>query len=112
MKFRLAEEQLHESNNTNLRKFLLELVRLANIRLDFENPVVHHTKKDTQMNSIEDLVLMGDHDHRSMHAKYRNKEWDNNAHKSYKYTDVELLMSRALYNLQKQSYEEEQQLSK
>ena len=112
MKFRLVENHLNESINTNLRKFLLELVTMAGISIDIENPVVHHTQKDRGKNSPKDLVLMSDHDHRSMHAKYRNKQWDNNAHKEYNYIEVLDIFPLVVKHLQSQSYIEEQQLDK
>lgn len=111
MKFRLVEDCIEESINTNLRKFLLELVKISGITLDIENPVIHHTQKDRGKNAPEDLVLMSDHAHRSMHATYRNKEWDNNAHKRYKYIEVNDILDQVLKQLQSQSYVEEQQLS-
>ena len=119
MKFRLVEnidsglenesamDVLDESINTNLRKFLLSLIGLAQITLDIDNPVVHHTKKDRGKNSIDDLVIMSDHDHRSMHAKYRGKEWDDNAHKAYKYIEVKDILIPAMNKLQQISYTEE-----
>lgn len=110
MKFRLVENYIKEGINTNLRKFLLELVKMAGISLNIENPVIHHTKKDRGKNAPEDLVLMSDHDHRSMHATYRNKEWDNNAHKGYNYIEVNDILFQVLKQVQSQSYAEEQQL--
>ena len=112
MKFKLVEKHsnIDESINTNLRKFLLSLVELAGIDLGMPNPVVHHTKKNRDMNKIDDLVLMDDHDHRSMHAKYRNKSWDIDAHKLYRFIEVKELLSRAVYNLQKLSHREEKLL--
>ena len=101
---------LKEGNNTNLRSFLFELITLSGLTLDIENPVVHHTKKDQGRNSVEDLVIMSDHDHRSMHAKYRNKDWDNNAHKPYKYIEVKDILARAVYKLGLQSFVEEQNI--
>ena len=122
MKFKLVEDfdrgletqssvdTLDESINTNLRKFLLSLIDLSGLDLPFENPVVHHTKKDRGLNSVEDLVLMSDHDHRSMHATYRNKPWDNNAHKPYKYMEIIQILNEAVKKLQTVSNIEERQL--
>lgn len=107
MKFK---KQLIEGNNTNLRSFLFELITLSELTLDIENPVVHHTKKDQGKNSVDDLVIMSDHDHRSMHAKYRNKDWDNNAHKSYKYIEVKDILAAAVSKLKLHSYIEEQDI--
>lgn len=119
MKFKLIEDfdsglengsamgVLDESINTNLRKFLLSLIDLAQIILDIDNPVIHHTKKDRGKNSIDDLVIMSDHDHRSMHAKYRDKEWDDNAHKAYKYIEIKDILIPAMNKLQQISYAEE-----
>jgi hypothetical protein len=123
MKFKLVEDfdrgpvkgssinTLNEGDNTNLRKFLFSLAELAKIDLGTDTLVVHHTKKDRNKNSIRDLVLMTDHNHRSMHAKYRNKPWDENAHKAYQYIEVEDIIAKALGNLQQASYIEEQQLA-
>lgn len=123
MKFKLVEEfdsglynkstidNLDESINTNLRKFLLSLIDLSGLNLPFENPVVHHTKKNRGLNSVEDLVLMDDRDHRSMHAKYRNKPWDNNAHKPYVYMEIFQILDAAVTSLQKVSNIEERQLN-
>lgn len=109
MKFKLVEDynSIDESINTNLRKFLLSLVELANIDLGKSNPLVHHTTKDRTMNSLDDLVLMDDHDHRSMHAKYRNKPRDVNAHKPYKFIEIKDILEKAVHNLQQLSYREE-----
>lgn len=98
---------LTESNNTNLRKFLLSLIELSGITINIDNPVVHHTKKDSGLNSVEDLVLMSDHDHRSMHAKYRGKPWDENAHKPYYFIEVKDILFAAESELKKISYDEE-----
>ena len=110
MKFKKITTVLTEGNNTNLRSFLFELITLSGLTLDIENPVVHHTKKDQGKNSVDDLVIMSDHDHRSMHAKYRNKDWDNNAHKPYKYIEVKDILAAAVHKLKLQSYIEEQNI--
>lgn len=53
---------------------------------------------------------MSDPDHRSMHVKYRNKDWDNNAHKPYKYIEVKDILVPAVHKLKLQSYIEEQNI--
>ena len=123
MKFKLIENKnsglifeptidtLNEGNNTNLRSFLLSLVSLAKLDNEFVNPVVHHTTKDTKKNGIDELVIMNDKDHRGMHNKYRNKEWDVNAHKGYKYIEVRDIIEKALLELNNKSYAEEKALN-
>ena len=108
----LEEHILIEGDNTNLRRFLLSLVELADINIDMSDPVIHHITKNTTINGIYDLVIMEDHDHRSMHAKYRNKEWNDNAHKPYKYIEVKDILSKALYNLEQTAHSEEVKLAK
>lgn len=111
MRFKLVENiELDESINTNLRKFLLALIDLSGLDLPFKNPVVHHTKKDRGLNGIEDLVIMSDHDHRSMHAKYRNKEWDENAHKPYTFIEIKDILAATMSKLDKISNVEERKL--
>lgn len=107
----LAIDTLTEGNNTNLRGFLLSLLDLAKLNNEFVNPVVHHTTKDTKRNSIYELVIMENSDHIRMHNKYRNKEWDINAHKPYKYIEVLLLVDKALLELHDKSQAEEKKLA-
>lgn len=112
MKFRLVEEQLTESNNTNLRSFLIGLVALAGIKIDVKNLVVHHTERNTKINDLDKLVLMYDSDHRSMHAKYRGSRWKNDAHDSYFHIPVQKLIELAVNALKETSKQDEISLEK
>ena len=119
MKFKLIEdinrghedvssnELLTEGDNTNLRKFLLALVEMSGVPLNFTQPVIHHTKKDRNQNGLYDLVLMENSDHCSMHNRYRYKVWNNNAHKDYEYMEVPQILDALKDKLTKESYKEE-----
>ena len=96
----LNEETLSESINTNLRKFLISLVELSNIdwktRLEVSNIdeiVVHHKNKDRTGNSMENLVLVSDHNHRSMHSKYSNDKWQPDVLNNYAHIPVTELLN-------------------
>ena len=110
MKFKFSENLLMESNNTNLRKFLIGLVSLVGIEAAVEKLVVHHTERDEKINDINKLVLMYNSDHRSMHAKYRGVKWRNDAHLGYYHIPVNDLMGLAVQALKETSKQDESTL--
>lgn len=119
MKFRIVENVVNESSNTNLRKFLLSVAEYSDLdivslvgAISVNDIVVHHTKKDRSLNGIDDLVLMSDHQHRSMHSSYRFKKWNENAHLEYDFVPVRDVLAAVSKNLAQQSTEDELLLTK
>lgn len=115
MKFKRVE--LQESNNTNLRKFLVAAATYAEMDIvslvgapNISKVVVHHIKKDRSANGVDELVLMSDEQHRRMHVKYRFKEWNNQAHEDFDYVPVREIISRLATCFTQQSIEDEKQL--
>ena len=95
----LNEGLLTESTNTNLRKFLISLLELYKDEWktilkvsSIDDIVVHHINKNRTANSMTDLALMGDHYHRSMHAKCTKDNWDPSALKGYPHILVSNLL--------------------
>lgn len=111
MKFILKEKILTESNNTNLRKFLIGLVSLVGIEASIDQLVVHHIERDTRINDLDKLVLMYDSDHRSMHATYRGSKWKNDVHNNYYHIKVTDLMKLAVEALKETSKQDEEKLN-
>lgn len=69
---------------------------------------VHHIDKNKDNNSIENLELLSEHDHQSMHGKERfanNKEWFNKFHSRGIATAPEWHKSRAGHEWHKEHYE-------
>lgn len=109
MKFKRVSS-LQESNNTNLRKFLIAAAEYAEIDVtslvnapDINKVVVHHIKKDRSANGIDELVLMSDEQHRKMHARYRFKEWNEQAHQEYDHVPVKEIISKLTIRFIQQS---------
>ena len=112
MKFKRVE--LKEGNNTNLRKFLIAASICAKMDIaslvgapNIDKVVVHHITKNRSDNGIHDLVLMSDEQHRRMHAKYRFKEWNNQAHEDFDYVPVSEIINRLVICFEQESVQDE-----
>ena len=110
----LNEELLTESINTNLRKFLISLLELSNVDWksllnvnSVNDIVVHHIGKDRTANSVNDLALMSDHWHRSMHTKYSGDKWDPSVLKNYPHILISDLLVHVADNLISQNKQDE-----
>lgn len=110
----LTAELLTESINTNLRKFLISLLELSNVdwksllNVDsVDDIVVHHIGKDRTANSVNDLALMSDHWHRSMHTKYSGDRWDPSVLKNYPHILISDLLGHVADNLISQNKQDE-----
>lgn len=116
MKVQKLTSTLTEGNNTNLRRFLLSAAAAAGIDVlsalgaaTTRQVVVHHIKKDHNSNGVDELVLMHDRDHRSMHNKYK-KKWNENSYTEHKHILVRDIISKLAEKFKDQAVADEREL--